>query len=168
MRGFLDEAVLRSKAAQIGRTVTRQREQVIIPSIGFTCAGSISTWRFVAERNTGSRRSRYPQLQIWRPQQNSQQMFDLVQSVTVTPHSTAQSNVYTHTMTTSIQYQAGDVLGLHHPSSDDSVYDIYSVQHGGPENYHFSTRESSSVQFDIQSSGVRVRRDYPLVGVETG
>ena len=64
MQGFLEEDILRRKAAPIGETVSRNREQVVIPAIKFTCAGSISEWRFVAELNTGNGRNRYPEIQI--------------------------------------------------------------------------------------------------------
>lgn len=168
MSGFIEESALRSKAALIGRTVTRQREQVVIPEISFTCAGTISQWRFVAERISGGGRNRYPELQVWRPQQDSPQIYALVQSVTVSPQSTAQSNVYTHTMASPIHYQTGDVLGLYQPLSDASAYKVYYVQHGGPDNYHLGRQDRSSTEFDSEASGVRVRRDYPLVGVETG
>ena len=166
MSGFLDEDTLRNKAVLIGRTITRQREQVVVPAIKFTCAGTLSQWIFVAERNTNNGRNKYPELQIWRPQ-NSQNIYNKVRSVTISPESTTQTNVYTHTLSTALQYQAGDVLGIYHPPADTSVYRIYSVEHGGPDNYHKDRQEQSSTQFNIQASGVRVRKDYPLVGAET-
>ena len=168
MSGFLDEDVLRSKAALIGRTVSRQREQVIIPGISFTCAGTITEWIFVAERNTGGGRNRYPELQVWRLLQNSVSTYNLVHSVAVSPQSTSQRNVYIHTLLSTIQYQPGDVLGIYYPPSDTSAYKILSVQHGGPDNYHTARQDHSNVRFDIQSPPVRVHRDYPLVGIQTG
>lgn len=165
MSGFLDEDSLRNKAALIGRTVTRQREQVIVPEIKFTCSGTLSKWIFVAESISGHRKNRYPELQVWRPQ--STEIYDIVHTIPITPESTSQTNVYTHTISTPIQYQAGDVLGIYHPPADASAYKIYSVEHGGPDNYHMGRQENARMQFDLQSSGVGIRRDYPLVGAET-
>ena len=166
MSGFLAEDALRNKAALIGQTITRNREQVIIPAIKFTCAGTLTKWRFVAERNTNQARNRYPELQIWRPQ-SSQHIYDKIHSVTVTPQSTSHTNVYTHTLGTPVQYQAGDVLGIYHPPANSCAYKIYSVEHGGPDNYRKERQEQSSVRFDVQATGVRVRKDYPLIGAET-
>lgn len=165
MSGFLDEDTLRSKAGLIGRTVTRQREQVLIPAIEFMCSGTLSKWRFVAERSTGGGRNRYPEFQIWRPQNS--QTYDRIHSVAVSPQSTGQNNVYTHSMSTPVQYQAGDVLGVYHPPADTSVYKIYSVEHGGPKNYRMVRQETSSMQFHLDSTAVRIRTDYPLIGAET-
>lgn len=165
MSGFLYEDSLRNKSALIGRTVTRQKEQVIVPEIKFTCSGTLSKWIFVAESLSGRGRNRYPELQVWRPQ--STEIYDIVHRIPITPASTSQSNVYTHTISTPIQYQAGDVLGIYHPPADASAYKIYSVEHGGPDNYHMGRQESARVQFDLQSSDVGIRRDYPLVGAET-
>ena len=166
MSGFIDENVLRNKAALIGQTVIRQREQVVIPAIQFTCSGSLTKWRFVAERtSSGSVRNRYPELQIWRPQ--SSQIYNKIHGVTLVPQSTSQRNVYTHTLSAPVEYQAGDVLGIYHPPADTSVYRIQSVEHGGPNNHYIDRQASSSVQFNLQSSAVRTRTDYPLVGAET-
>ena len=166
-QGFLDESVLRSKAALIGRTVERQREQVIIPSVEFTCSGTLTGWRFVAQRINGRGRDSYPELQMWRPQTSSSQVYDIVSSVRVSPQSTSQSNVYTHTLGSPISYQAGDVLGLYHPSADTAAYKILSVENGGPNNYFLQRQDRSSEMFNTQSSGVRVHRDFPLVGAIT-
>ena len=167
MHGFLDEGLLRSKAALIGRTVSRQQEQVLVPAVKFTCEGRLTGWRFVAERLSGRGRTEYPEIQVWRPQTSSPSVYEIVQSVRVSPQSTSQRNVYTHTLTTPISYQAGDVLGIYHPASETAVYKILSVQHGGPNNYYTQRQESSSVRFNTQSLGVRVHRDYPLVGAQT-
>ena len=168
MRGFLEEDVLRSKAALIGETVSRSQEQVIIPAIKFTCAGSISKWIFIAEQNTGNGRNRYPEIQIWRPQLNSPHIYDIVASVVISPQETSQDNVYTHTITSPISYQAGDVLGLYHPPANTCAYKILSVHHGGPANYRMDRQDRSRTQFDINSNSVRVRGDYPLIGADTG
>lgn len=165
MSGFLDEDSLRNKSVLIGRTVTRQREQVIIPAIKFTCSGILSKWIFVAESISGNRKNKYPELHIWRPQ--GTEIYDIVHRIPVTPESTNQTNVYTHTISTPIQYQGGDVLGIYHPPADTSAYKIYSIEHGGPDNYHMGRQERARVQFNLQSSDVRIRRDYPLVGAET-
>ena len=167
MQGFLDESALRSKASLIGRTVERQREQIIFPAVKFTCSGTLTGWRFVAQRVSGRGRDDYPELQVWRPQSRSPNTYNIVRSVRVTPQSTSQSNVYTHTLSSPISYQAGDVLGLYHPSSDTSAYKILSVEHGGPSNYYTRMQDRSSEMFNIQSSGVRVHRDFPLVGAIT-
>ena len=168
MQGFLEEDILRRKAALIGETVSRNREQVVIPAIKFTCAGSISEWRFVAEHNTGNGRNRYPEIQIWRLQQNSQHVYEIVHSVVVSPQGTGQEHVYTHTFSSPISYQAGDVLGLYHPPANMCAYKLLSVHHGGPVNYRMERQDSSSTLFDIDSNSVRVREDYPLVGAESG
>ena len=167
MQGFLGESTLRSKAALIGRTVARQQEQVIVPGVKFTCTGTLTGWRFVAQRISGRGRTDYPELQVWRPQSTSPEVYDIVRSVSVSPQSTGQSNVYTHTLTSSISYQAGDILGLYHPQTDSSAYKILSVQHGGPSNYYTQRQDRSSEMFNTQSSSVRVHRDYPLVGAIT-
>ena len=166
MQGFLDEPTLRRKAALIGRAVSRHQEQVLLPAVTFTCDGSLSGWTFVAKRVGGRGRSDYPEIQVWRPQPSSPHVYDLVSSVRVSPQATDHNSVYTHTLTSPISYQTGDVLGLYHPSSDSSAYKILSVQHGGPNSYTLQRQDSSSQRFDTQSSAVRTHREYPLVGAQ--
>ena len=167
MQGFIGENTLRNKAALIGRTVLRQTEQVIIPDITFVCSGTLSQWRFVAQRNgVGGRRNRYPELQIWRPQ-NSRR-FSKVYSETLTPQTTDYSNVYIHTLSNTFTYQAGDVFGIHYPPSDVSVFRLYSIQSGGPTNYRIERRTSLTTEFNLDTSTVKTDlKDYPLVGIET-
>ena len=167
MQGFLDERVLRSKAVLIGTTVERHREQMLVPAVKFTCSGSLTGWRFVAQRFGDRGRDGYPKVQVWRPQSGSPEVYDIVRSVRVSPQRTGHSNVYTHTLASPLSYQTGDVLGLYHPSADTAAYKILSVHHGGPNNYYLPRQDGSSEMFNTQSSGVRVRRDFPLVGAIT-
>ena len=150
----------------IGRTVLRQQEQAIYPNIQFTCSGSITQWKFVAMRQGDGGRNRYPELQIWRPQ--NARNYSKVHSVALSPQNTQQLNVYSIDLSTAVAYQTGDVLGIYHPPKDSSVYRIYSIDHSSIENYYLDRQDSSSVHFDVQNSALnRNHADYPLVGVET-
>lgn len=167
MEGFIGEDALRDKAVLIGRTVLRQSEQIIIPDIKFTCSGTLTQWRFVAQRfGVSGGRNKYPELQIWRPQ--NRWIYNKIYSESFWPQSTGQRNVYTHTPSTPVAYQSGDVFGIYHPPRDASVYRIYSVEYGGPENFRMDRQGSARTQFDLRTSTVRTdRADYPLVGIVT-
>ena len=82
---------------------------MVVPKINFTCSGSIQSWVFGAqwEENTGS----YTELQIWRPGSENGVSTKVWSTTIMTEENT--TGLYSHTLSSPLPFQAGDVLGYY-------------------------------------------------------
>jgi len=62
--GFIGLNTLRRKAALIYSYAESQSQLRVLPSMKFSCNGTINSWTFVAQRQNGNQ---YPRFQFWRP-----------------------------------------------------------------------------------------------------
>ena len=83
----------------------------------FTNNGSILSWRFAAQYDASA--TQYPELQVWRENTTGTYM-KVGSTVNMEPIQTAYLNVYEYVLDPPLQVLAGDVLGIHQPSSRDS------------------------------------------------
>lgn len=119
-------------------------------------------------RGGGRDRNRYPELQIWRPENSRETRYSKIHGMTGAPSSTRYPNVYEYNVFTSVQFQAGDVLGVHQPDDRKSKYDILFQQRGGPRNYYDEREDDSLDSFDLEDDDVEDdESDFPLVGAVT-
>ena len=88
----------------------------------FSCNGTVTKWIFGAEdRGTGGGRSKFPELQIWRQlgsNNYNKTGFSLVNANTMIGTNT---NLYEFTPQPPLEFQEGDIFGVHSPSEHDSV-----------------------------------------------
>ena len=107
--------------------------QVLVPSINFTCSGSILSWVFGWVRTSDS----FIELQIWRPV-NGEGDYIKVGGTTINETVTIGSLVYQYSLTSPLSFQAGDVLGYFRSESHvlfqgfGSELPLYSIEPDSP------------------------------------
>jgi len=153
-----------------GNRKNRDQQQRIIPSINFTCNGSITKWIVAAKWENGGGHTYFPELQIWR--RTGTFRYDKVDSSTLSATSENQSNVYEHIPSSPLPFQEGDFLGIFQPDKDTSRLRVYYIDKIGPINYYY---DPDSFNFNVNTppvgifvviSSTRNQDDQPLVAVE--
>ena len=136
-------------------------QQVIAPSINFTCDGSILSWTFGAR--WGANSQAYTELQIWRSSGDGS--YTKVGNTTIMLEEESSPQIYRNTLTSPLSFQAGDILGyFQHKTSAILQYEL--VESGHP--LYFAFQDSPSDQFTIGSSVSMINNYHVLINVETG
>ena len=152
-----------------GNRKNRDQQQRIIPSINFTCSGSITKWIVAAKWENGGGHTYFPELQIWRAGTFS---YRKIGSSTLSATSENQSNVYEHIPSSPLPFQEGDFLGIFQPDKDTSRLRIYYIDKIGPINYYY---DPDSFNLNVNTPPVGIfavisstqnQDDQPLVAVE--
>ena len=153
-------------AGNIGNLGTRDRRQVVIPDINFSCNGTITRW-IVGAKWEGH--DAYTELQIWRRTFTTNQYMK-VNGTSIMVSVENGSKVYE--METSLAFQEGDVLGYFQPDKDISKLDLYledseriTTHHTRPGNNDVTPPATGAV-FSIDDVDDDDR--YPLIAVRTG
>ena len=149
---------------------TRNRRQVLIPGINFTCNGTLTKWIFGAEweGNTYG----YTELQIWRKTSTTDNVYTKVGATTIMVTENS-SEVYEYTVDPPLAFLEGDVLGYFQPDRDESQIVVYVERSDDVTvNTHridvdFNDVVPPTESFDIQSD-TRNETRHPLIAVETG
>jgi len=166
VQGFLNEEAVRIAVDVYATSDTynlrsRERQQRIIPSIKFTCTGTLTKWIIGAQRQQGTN---LPQLQIWRLRQRSSNTYDRTTFSDITAlNDTDDLNVYEYIPNPPLQFQTTDILGLYQPHIRNSQVVVYYQSGGGPRNFRRSNQNSPS-SMGFRASGER-DNDLPLVTV---
>ena len=166
LNGFLGNEAVGERAAYIGRNVRRERQQALFPDITFTCSGTLHGWFMVLEdRGQARGRNKYPEMQLWR-RLGATSSYTKIHSMSGPPLDTTYSNVYKYSGL-SIEFQRGDVLGVHQSSDKKSRYAILFQERGGHVYYDIRD-DNPQGQFSPDDSDVRSNQsDYPLVGLDS-
>ena len=152
----------------INGVVSRQRQQRLFPNIRFTCNGFITKWIVGAQTLTSG--SRMPELQIWRRNRTTDS-YTKTNSSIITPNEIPGSpNVHEFILSTPLQFNTGDILGVHQPRLTgsnlvSSRFVLYYQENTGPANYRQITNDPRS-SFTLSSSLLVNKYDYLLVSVE--
>ena len=171
VRGFIGLNTLRRKAILRYDSVEQFKWQRILPSVNFSCSGTISKWTFVARSQTGRGRDQYPQFQLWRPS-GTEEYERVYESTSDGGRFTASQDsgitIEEYSPHDLVPFRSDDVLGVYQPGDDsDSRLSLVhvSVPPGfGHDNYIRQT-EMSLVVFTTSAQGVG--NDIPLVAVNT-
>ena len=143
---------------------TRHSQQRIIPNINFTCNGVITKW-IVGARWDGN--DWYPDLQLWRETGN--RTYTKVGNSTLRVGNENASRVYEYPVDPPLEFQAGDILGIFQPHSNESRIRVDYERASGPLNYFMFTG-SEAVEPPLQEFTItedsRVQNATPLVAVE--
>ena len=107
---------------------------------------------------TDNTESLEPELQIWR---NTGGTSYTKANFSLLPFSTLVSNVAEYTLSTPLEFQEGDILGVYQPRRQDSAVVVYFQQRDGPANYEEGSDSLSTVTLGNPDS-----YDYLLVTVE--
>ena len=156
---FLNRSALRQGAlnVNINNVMRRDNQQRLFPDITFTCNGSITKW--IVGGTTDNTQSLEPELQIW---QKTGRNSYTKEGFSLLPFSTLVSNVAEYTLSTPLEFQEGDILGVYQPKYDKSALVVYYQERDGPANYEQGKNPPSTVTL----SGNPNDYDYPLVTVE--
>ena len=106
----------------------QQRRQYIYPDINFTCNGTITKWIYGARNKTGVM---LPELQIWRPLSNH---YIKVGSSSVTADTSIDTNLYEFIPQIPLEFQEGDIFGIHIPLWRNNSLLLYEQRGNGPLN----------------------------------
>ena len=139
-------------------------QQLIFPSITFTCSGEVVKW-IMAVRWRGRRRDEFPELQIWRSSGDSTYQKEGRTVISVT--SEEDEDVYEFPVAPPLPFQPGDILGLRQPPGGDSRLQV-RYDNGGDSVYYGTGANQNNDIFDISGSGVMKKTGIPLVTVEIG
>ena len=153
-------ALLSISSLQTGMRKDFSDQQLIFPSITFTCSGQIVKWIVAGKWNNG--KNLLPELQIWRSSGDS--TFERLNSTVISIASKEDDDVYEFPVATPLPFQPGDILGVRQPDKGDSRLQV-RYDRGGDLVYYATGADENNV-FDI--SGATTSTDIPLVTVEIG
>ena len=177
--GFIGLNTLRREAVLLyDSSNERAQQQRILPSINFSCNGTISKWTFVARSQTGRNHRQYPQFQLWRPdgtvEPDGTGRYRRVYESSITSTLSGQSDftVEEYTPNNPVPFEAGYILGVYQPQQSRrrlSVVHVDVPRGYGYDNYHRDGDMMMSLEeFDTDGPPmVKVGNIYPLVAVNT-
>ena len=153
----------------IVKVETKNKRQVLIPGINFTCNGNLTKWIFGAEwkGNTDG----YTELQIWRKTSTTDNVYTKVGATTIMV-SESSSEMYEYTVDPPLAFLEGDVLGYFQPDKDESQIVVYVERSDdvivNTHRYDVDDDVDPPTEpFDIQPDTKNETR-HPLIAVETG
>ena len=132
------------------------------PEIVFSCNGSLTKWIYGGrDRGESSKRTRLPELQIWRqlgPNNYSKTRSSLVNAGTMIG-----TNLYEFIPQTPLQFQEGDIFGAYYPHERESPINLYEQDKSGPINLR--TNADDPLSTISQSLMGEMNDNFPLVTV---
>ena len=130
---------------------TRDRRQVLIPDINFTCDGTITKWIFGAEwkGNTDT----YTELQVWRRTDN---VYTRVRATTITVAGENTSQVYEYPLDLPLEFREGDILGYFQAFRQKSQLNLYLEESERLTTYHMSLGNNGNNDVDPPATGDRL------------
>ncbi|XP_019862530.1 PREDICTED: uncharacterized protein LOC109591189 [Amphimedon queenslandica] len=138
-----------------------RRSQYIYPWIVFSCNGSVTKWIFGANNNGTT--AIQSELQIWR--QLGPNNYNKIGSSLVNANTMIGTNLYEFIPQTPLQFQEGDIFGVHTDRTDGERLVLYEQRESGPTNLRI--RDSvDSPPSTISETLITVNNDFPLVTVE--
>ena len=138
--------------------------QAIIPSMNFTCNGSIKTWIFSADfKMSPPTPMPLTELQIWRSVDGGQS-YRKVRSTKIMSGRNL-SKIYYHDLDTPLDFQAGDIVGYY--QSIDKQRMLFERVESGHQVYYINNQESAADTFTI--AGIRSNtKIHALLSVVSG
>ena len=137
------------------------RRQYIYPEMRFTCNGTITKWIYGGvQQHSGTM---LPELQIWR--QLGTDNYNKIGSSLLTADTSIGTNLYEFIPQTPLEFQEGDIFGVHTPRSSNSILYLYEQKESGPLNLRVSGNANSPLS-TITEGLTTDGNDFPLVTVE--
>ena len=163
---ILNEEAVRIAADVYAATMGRKMNfmfmydrQLIIPNTTFTRNGSVVRWTFAAQYRRSA--TQYPELQVWR-ENTTGRYVKVGSTVNMEPNQTAYLNVYEYVLDLPLQVLAGDVLGIHQPSSGNSRLHLLFLEDSSYVNWYITASRPQD-SFTVTSS--QTNNVLPLVTV---
>ena len=159
---FLSRSALKQGALNVNINNVRRRDeqQRLFPDIIFTCNGSITKWIVGGTTNDGKNRT--PELQIWRNTGGSN--YTKANFSNLSSSTPVSNNIVEHTLSTPLEFQEGDILGVYQPRHMDSALVVYYQERDGPVNFRNNMLDSALTAVNLDN--LDNQYDYPLVTVE--
>ena len=144
----------------------RDQQLAIFPDINFICSGEVVKW--IMGGRFRNNEKNFPELHIWRPSGSS--LYQKVNGTIISFLSKEADRVYEYTVDPPLQFQPGDILGLFHPDSSDTILRLDYVTDSTSVYYsqYLSISESGNSLFDINGTNVKSERGTPLVSAKIG
>ena len=132
--GFMELELLKTRAEEIsgggedtGHSL--DNEFRLIPFESFSCSGNMTGLLLVGTVRTGGSRNQYPEIQIWRKIDHSNNTYmhswQDSQEIRLNLGDFSPDGVLQYSLTTPISFQSGDVLGVYQPDESNSVVRVY-------------------------------------------
>ena len=141
-----------------------ERRQYIYPEMKFLCNGSVTKWIYGAidqNRSTGD----LPELQIWH--QTGSNSYNKQGSSLVTANISIAPNVYEYYPVTPLEFQEGDIFGVHISDDNNSQLCLYEQRESGPLNLRINKNLDSPAPSTINEAlRTEGANDFPLVTLE--
>ena len=146
---------------------TKDKRQVLILGINFTCNGTVTTWIIGAKWK--GKTPAYTELQIWRMSSDSQ--YEKITGTSIMAGGENESKVYMFELDSPLDFQEGDILGYFQPKSGDSELDLYLEKSKRITTYYMElgnvlTPPVNGASFSLDED---ISDDkYPLIAAITG
>ena len=141
----------------------KDRRQYIYPEMRFTCNGTITKWIYGGVQCSDLECDTVlPELQVWR--QLGIDSYIKIGFSIVTVNTSIGSNIYEFIPQTPLEFQEGDIFGVHIPQHNN-ILSLYEQDNNGPLNLRVTTNVHSplkTITGELQADG----NDYPLITVE--
>ena len=140
VRGFIGLNTLRREAVLLYNSIEGIAQlQRILPSMNFSCHGTISKWTFVARSQTGRGRDQYPLFQLWRPDGTGIYRRVYESSITSTMSGQSDFTVEEYKPDTPVPFEDGYIFGVYQLQNGQRRLSVVHVDvppgYGYP-NYH--------------------------------
>ena len=169
VRGFIGLNTLRREAVLLyDSSNERAQQQRILPSMNFSCSGTISKWTFVARSRNGGNHRQYPQFELWRPDGTGRYRRVYESSITSTLSGQSDFTVEEYIPNDSVPFEAGYIFGVYQPQQSRrrlSVMHVDVPRGYGYDSYHRNGDIMSLGEFN--TSRLTAANNYPLVAVNT-
>ena len=117
-------------------------------------------WSCRSNRSTGD----LPELQIWR--QTGPTSYNKQGSSLVTANISIAPNVYKYYSVTPLEFQEGDIFGVHIPDDNNSQLSLYEQRESGPLNLYINNEVNSPAPLTINEIlTTDEANNFPLVTV---
>ena len=153
--------------------IVRHRQQSVIPSIRFSCSGSITAWTIGTRWRGNEDRRYFPHLQIWRSNGDGFTYILVGDTELFVPGGDERPNgnyIFSGTPDPPLQFEAGDILGIFQPRASRSRVRLYYEASTGPVNYYINTDNANEPQLTVfaTTDADEMENRLPLLSVEIG
>ena len=132
----------------------------LFPNQNFTCNGSITSFLLGIDIRTGE--TLYPQVQIWRrTSSTSIREFMKVhfEEIRLDPGAFSPSGVFEYPLSTPMNFQSGDILGVWQPRQQDSIVRIFYSDNDNNAPITYRRSSATNNVYNIDSSSFSTRQD---------
>ena len=142
----------------------------LVPDQNFTCNGTITSFLLGMDIRTG--KTLYPQVQIWRRTSSTsirEYMEVDFEEIRLDPGAFSPSGVFEYPLSTPINFQSGDILGVWQPRQQDSVVRIFYSDNDNSAPITYRRSSATNNVYNIDSNGFSsTQDDFILISPVTG